>query len=65
MPLCSDPDDQKFLALAAVSHAHGLVSKDRALLKLRRRCAPHFQIMTPAEAGRWLDAVNSGPAAET
>ena len=65
MPLCSDPDDQKFLELAAASHAQGLVSKDRALLKLRRRCAPHFQVMTPAEAGRWLDVINPGPVAET
>ena len=65
MPLCSDPDDQKFLELAASSHAHALVSKDRALLKLRRRCATHFQVMTPAEAGRWLADVNSGSAAET
>ena len=65
MPLCSDPDDQKFLELTAASHAHGLVSKDRALLKLRRRCATHFQVMTPAEAGRWLDVINPGPVAET
>ncbi len=65
LPICSDPDDQKFLELAASSHADLLVSKDRALLKLRRRCAPHFQIMTPAEAGRWLADVNSGSAAET
>ena len=60
MPLCSDPDDQKFLELAAASRAQGLVSKDQALLKLRRRCAPHFQVMTPAEAGRWLDVINGG-----
>jgi len=65
LPICSDPDDQKFLELAASSHADLLVSKDRALLKLRRRCAPHFQVMTPAEAGRWLADVNSGSAAET
>ncbi|MDP1863268.1 MAG: putative toxin-antitoxin system toxin component, PIN family [Thiobacillus sp.] len=65
MPRCSDPDDQKFLELAASSHAHTLVSKDRALLKLRRRCATHFQVMTPAEAGRWLDDINSGSAIET
>jgi putative PIN family toxin of toxin-antitoxin system len=56
MPRCSDPDDQKFLELAAASGAQGLVSKDRALLKLRRRCAPAFRVMTPAEAVRWLDA---------
>ena len=55
MPRCSDPDDQKFIELAAASGAQGLISKDRAVLKLRRRCAPAFQIMTPAEAVRWLD----------
>jgi len=54
MPRCSDPDDQKFIELAAAVHAQGLVSKDRAVLKLHRRCAPYFRIMTPAEAVRWL-----------
>ena len=55
LPRCSDPDDQKFIELAAAVPAEGLVSKDRAVLKLRRRCAPYFRIMTPAEAVRWLD----------
>ncbi len=59
MPRCSDPDDQKFIELAAAAHAQGLVSKDRAVLKLRRRCAPRFRIMTPAEAVRWLDATRA------
>jgi predicted nucleic acid-binding protein len=57
MPRCSDPDDQKFIELAAAAHAQGLVSKDRAVLKLRRRCAPLFRIMTPTEAERWLDTL--------
>jgi predicted nucleic acid-binding protein len=57
MPRCSDPDDQKFIELAAATHAQGLVSKDRAVLKLRRRCAPHYRIMTPAETVRWLDTL--------
>jgi putative PIN family toxin of toxin-antitoxin system len=57
LPRCSDPDDQKFLELAAASGAQGLVSKDRALLKLRRRCAPLFRVMTPAEVPGWLDVV--------
>jgi len=56
LPRCTDPDDQKFLELAAAVHAQGLVSKDRAVLKLRRRCAPQFRIMNPAEAVRWLGA---------
>ncbi|MBW8329654.1 MAG: putative toxin-antitoxin system toxin component, PIN family [Thiobacillus sp.] len=54
LPRCSDPDDQKFIELAAASGAQGLVSKDHAVLKLCRRCAPRFRIMTPAEAVRWL-----------
>jgi predicted nucleic acid-binding protein len=57
MPRCSDPDDQKFIELAAAAGADALVSKDRALLKLRRRCAPLFRIMTVAEAVRWLDEI--------
>jgi len=57
LPHCSDPDDQKFLELAAAVRAQALVSKDRALLKLSRRCAPHFRVMTPAEAVRWLDGL--------
>ena len=57
MPRCSDPDDQKFIELAADIHALGLVSKDRAVLKLRRRCAPLYRIMTPAEAVHWLDTL--------
>ena len=56
MPHCSDPDDQKFIELAAASAAQALISKDRAVLKLRRRCAPLFQVMTPAEAACWLAA---------
>jgi putative PIN family toxin of toxin-antitoxin system len=59
LPRCSDPDDQKFLELAATSCARALVSKDRALLKLRRRCAPRFRIMTPVEAVRCLDATST------
>lgn len=57
MPRCSDPDDQKFIELAAAVGAQGLVSKDRAVLKLRRRCAPQFLIMCPDEAVRWLDGM--------
>lgn len=54
LPQCSDPDDQMFIELAAACGAQALVSKDRALLKLRRRCAPLFRVMTPAEAASWL-----------
>ncbi len=57
LPRCRDPDDQKFIELAAATRAQGLVSKDRAVLRLRRRCAPRFRIMTPAEAVNWLAGV--------
>lgn len=36
-PRCRDCDDQHFLALAYHERADALVSKDRAVLKLRRR----------------------------
>lgn len=39
LPRCSDADDQKFLELAQAATAHYLVSKDKAVLKLRRRMA--------------------------
>lgn len=57
LPRCRDPDDQKFIELAAASGAYGLVSKDRAVLKLSRRCASRFRVMNPIETVRWLDAL--------
>jgi uncharacterized protein len=55
LPRCSDPDDQQFIELAAAAGAQGLISRDRAVLKLRRHCVPYFRVMNPAEAVRWLD----------
>jgi len=51
LPLCRDPDDQKFLELARAARADYLLSKDRALLELARRKYAHigFRILTPAE----------------
>lgn len=49
LPRCRDPDDQKFLELAARTGADLLVSKDKALLRLRRRCSG-FRIAPPLEA---------------
>ena len=65
LPRCSDPDDQKFLELAAASGAQGLVTKDRGLIKLPRRCAPYFKVMKPAEAVMCLAEVSSPQAAGT
>lgn len=51
LPRCSDPDDQMFLELAAAVAADFLVSKDKALLKLKGRIGPGFRIVTPGEVG--------------
>src|SRR5262249_39688133 len=55
-PRCRDPDDDKFLALAFHAKADALVSKDREVLKLRKRVKPFgFVILTVPEM---LDAIN-------
>lgn len=46
LPLCRDPDDQKFLETAFAVHADILITKDRALLDLARRVP--FRILTPS-----------------
>lgn len=49
-PRCRDPDDERFLALAWHSKADALVSRDKALLKLKRRVQPFgFGILTVPE----------------
>jgi putative PIN family toxin of toxin-antitoxin system len=49
LPLCSDPDDQKFLELARDARADALITKDKALLKLAKKNARAglFKIMSP------------------
>jgi len=51
LPRCADPDDQKFLELAAMCGARWLLSRDDALLKLGRRTKREgwFEIMTPRD----------------
>ena len=56
LPRCKDRDDQKFLELAARCGANILVSKDKALLKLRGRTTLTFQIMKPAAASALLQS---------
>ena len=48
LPQCRDPDDQKFLTLAAAARADCLVTRDRELLRLARRCAARLAILPPA-----------------
>jgi putative PIN family toxin of toxin-antitoxin system len=51
LPVCEDPDDQKFLDLAAACSARYLVTRDRDLLELARHRdpVPPFRIVTPRE----------------
>jgi putative PIN family toxin of toxin-antitoxin system len=53
LPVCRDPDDQKFLELANECGADFLVTRDRALLVLgRRKTRPLvFRIARPEEFG--------------
>jgi len=58
LPVCGDPDDQKFLELARACGADFLVTKDQKLLVLARRKirrAP-FGIVTPAQFAAMLAA---------
>ena len=49
--VCRDADDQKFIDLALAHGARWLLSRDRAVLALARRCAPlGLTICTPE---RW------------
>jgi putative PIN family toxin of toxin-antitoxin system len=58
LPICKDPDDQKFLEIARDMQAEALITKDKALLKLARRTvrAGLFTIMPP---DAWINAVDS------
>jgi predicted nucleic acid-binding protein len=65
---CTDTDDQKFIDLALAAGARWLVSRDRALLKLRTKAATRgVTIVTPSE---WRDRAEpemrspTGPGAE-
>jgi uncharacterized protein len=50
LPMCRDPDDQKFLEAALAAQADFLVTKDLALLELAWQPLP-FRILTPGEFG--------------
>ncbi len=58
LPRCKDKDDQKFLELAARCGANILVSKDKALLKLRGRTTLGFQIMKPGAASTLIGSLS-------
>lgn len=49
-PRCRDPDDDHFVALAYRARADALVSKDRQVLKLRKRAEKFgVSVLTPAQ----------------
>lgn len=48
LPRCKDPDDQKFLELAASAGAQLLISKDQAVLELAPRVT-RFRILAPKD----------------
>ena len=56
LPLCRDPDDQKFLELAQAAKAGLLVTKDKALLALAKKADRFgFRIATPDGAAVILE----------
>lgn len=59
---CRDPLDQKFLELALAARARWLITRDKALLKLRRKARKlGLDIVTPERfAAEWLP-----PASDT
>ena len=52
---CTDPDDQKFIDLAIAAGARWLLSRDRAVLKLRRRLR-EFGVEATAPDAAWPEA---------
>lgn len=55
---CTDPDDQKFVALALGHGARWLVSRDKAVLKLHRRVRPlGLSVLTPEQ---WAPELRPG-----
>jgi putative PIN family toxin of toxin-antitoxin system len=64
---CTDPQDQKFLDLAATGRADLLVSKDKALLKVNRRARHSGLAIVPVAAAiaQLMPAATALAAAES
>ena len=60
LPRCKDPDDQMFLELAASIPTDFLLSKDKAVLALKRH-ALGFKILTLGEAAAFFAAEPATP----
>lgn len=61
--VCSDPDDQVFIDLAVAGQARWLVTRDRALLKLKRHAALCGVTVVPPT--QWLLGGEGAAAAAT
>ncbi len=64
LPRCADPDDQKFLELAAACNARWLLSRDDALLKLARRMQREhgLEILSPRDwCAAWTPSFRPSP----
>jgi len=57
VPRCSDADDQKFVDLAVGAQARWLVTRDKAVLKLKRRLAAWG--VEPVTPERWTADLSS------
>jgi uncharacterized protein len=59
VPRCRDKDDQKFLELAAHSRAVALISKDNAVLGLKRSMKERFgcEVLGAAKTATWVLSV--------
>jgi putative PIN family toxin of toxin-antitoxin system len=64
LPTCRDPDDQKFLEIAAAAGTTCLLTRDKALLRLARHrlVRERFAIMTPECLSRALTECGPPPA---
>ncbi len=62
LPQCRDRDDQKFLETARDANANGLITRDKALLRLARHSLirTRFAIQTPEHYCTAME--NSGPS---
>lgn len=58
LPVCKDTDDQKFVETAFQIQATTLITKDKALLKLARRCAK-LGLTTIVRPEEWVAQQNA------
>ena len=62
VPRCRDKDDQKFLELAAHARAAALISKDNAVLGLKRSMKERFacEVLGASHTAAWVNLATRG-----